>query len=76
MKPKIKDIWMKESRTVLYGHELRLDWDNDRHHSVSIKEENDCDAVAEALYMMAAMIKEDKHLQEVELRETGDSRSW
>jgi hypothetical protein len=42
--------------------ELRLDWSNDRHHSITIKPPYERDQVKEAFLFAAALISKDTNL--------------
>ena len=63
MKPVIENIWLSremDGRPL----ELRLDWNNGRHHAATIPDPKDKFRVAQALKEMAGLILRDIYLDE------------
>lgn len=63
MRPQLERLWQGRGR-VFGVSSIRLDWSNDRHHEVTIRGGGNVDDVAEALLLMASIIKNDRNLQE------------
>lgn len=60
-KAKIKKIWLNDSGVDLI--ELRLDWDNDRHHGITIKPPFGVGQVTDAMELALRLINVDSHLK-------------
>jgi len=60
MKTRIEKIWMG---VALKGYEIRIDFDNDRHHAITINPPAQVEQVAEALKKLANQILNDKNLK-------------
>jgi len=58
--PKIEKIWLNEM--PVSGVELRLDWDNDRHHAVVVSYPFGAKQVADAMVSAAQLINRDRNL--------------
>lgn len=59
--PTLHKLWLKDGRPE-NPVELRLDWENDRHHAVHIKPPYTRSQVIAALDHMARLINLDEHL--------------
>ncbi len=63
MKPSLKRIWFIDERPVHSNVEIRIDWDNDRHHAVFVEPPFDNIEVISALIQAKYLISTDPHLE-------------
>lgn len=61
-KTRLKKIWINESAE---GKEIRLDWDNDRHHAVVIRRPERPEDVIFAVHLLLDMLIHEKELGQI-----------
>jgi hypothetical protein len=59
-KAMFKDVWLNIIDNKYCKYEIRIDWDNDRHHAVAIPYPYDANMVVEALHRAISLIREDQ----------------